>query len=339
MLVVERVSHSYEQVASLRDVSLRVERGEILCLLGPSGCGKTTLLRIIAGLETDFQGKISFDGQDLRQVPVHERGFGLMFQDFALFPHMSVEDNVAYGLKRHRVAKSERQKQVQSMLQRVGLAGFNRRDVASLSGGQKQRVALARSLAPGPRFLMLDEPLGSLDALLRDRLAVELRQIIKADGLNAIYVTHDHQEAYAIADRIAVMSAGTIQQQDRPFDLYHHPRTEFVARFLGLRNIFHRDDNPLARRLAGQVDPALSPFDVFLIHPSGIHLHHQPKKASLELSGRLESLVFRGDHSEGIVILPNEMRLSLIARGIQTDMGAAVKVFIALDAIKPLTQL
>jgi len=211
MLVVERVSHSYEQVASLRDVSLRVERGEILCLLGPSGCGKTTLLRIIAGLETDFQGKISFDGQDLRQVPVHERGFGLMFQDFALFPHMSVEDNVAYGLKRHRVAKSERQKQVQSMLQRVGLAGFNRRDVASLSGGQKQRVALARSLAPGPRFLMLDEPLGSLDALLRDRLAVELRQIIKADGLNAIYVTHDHQEAYAIADRIAVMSAGTIR--------------------------------------------------------------------------------------------------------------------------------
>ena len=339
MLKAARVSHSYGQVASLRNVSIRVEKGEILCLLGPSGCGKTTLLRIIAGLETDYQGEISFDGRSLRKVPVHEREFGLMFQDFALFPHLSVEDNVAYGLKRHGAAKGEIGDKVQSMLQRVSLAGFNRRDVASLSGGQKQRVALARSLAPGPKFLMLDEPLGSLDALLRDQLAVELRQIIKADGLSAIYVTHDHKEAYAIADRIAVMNAGAIQQQDSPFDLYHHPRTEFVARFLGLSNIFRFADNPIAQSLARRVDfaPALS--DTFLIHPAGIYLNQRPNQAAVELPGQLENLVFRGDHSEATVLLSDAMRLSLISRNIHVGIGDLVKVFIALDAIKPLTNI
>ena len=338
MLNLENVSHSYQQVASLRGVSLRVEPGEILCLLGPSGCGKTTLLRIIAGLEADYQGKILFNGQDLRNAPVHEREFGLMFQDFALFPHLSVEGNVAYGLKRHRAAKGEIQSQVQAMLHRVGLSGFNRRDVAALSGGQKQRVALARSLAPGPKFLMLDEPLGSLDARLRDQLAVELRQIIQADGLSAIYVTHDHKEAYAIADRIAVMRAGAIQQQDSPFDLYHHPKTAFVARFLGLSNIFRSTDSPIARSLARRVGFALSPSDLFLIHPAGICLNRRPNQTAAELPGQLENLVFRGDHSEATVLLSDEMRLSLISRNIHLDIGAAVTVYIALDAIKPLTQ-
>lgn len=338
MLNLENVSHSYSQVPSLRGVSLRVEPGEILCLLGPSGCGKTTLLRIIAGLETDYQGKILFAGQDLRNVPAHEREFGLMFQDFALFPHLSVEGNVAYGLKRRRVAKDKIQREVQSMLHRVGLTGFNRRDVAALSGGQKQRVALARSLAPGPKFLMLDEPLGSLDARLRDQLAVELRQIIQADGLSAIYVTHDHKEAYAIADRIAVMNVGAVQQQDSPFDLYHHPKTAFVARFLGLSNIFRFADHPIARSLARRIDLPLSSADLFLIHPAGICLNQRPNQAAAELPGQLENLVFRGDHSEATVLLSDEMRLSLISRNVHLDIGAAVTVYIALDAIKPLTQ-
>ena len=338
MLKVERVSHSYGQVESLRDVSLQVEKGEILCLLGPSGCGKTTLLRIIAGLETDYRGEAAFNGKSLRNAPAHERGFGLMFQDFALFPHLSVEDNVAYGLKRRRAAKDDIQNKVQSMLRRVGLAGFNRRDVASLSGGQKQRVALARSLAPGPKFLMLDEPLGSLDALLRDQLAVELRQIIKADSLSAIYVTHDHREAYAIADRIAVMSDGAIQQQDSPFDLYYHPRTAFVARFLGLSNIFRAADSPTAQSLAERADFAASSSGAFLIHPAGIYLNQRPNQPAVELPGRLENLVFRGDHSEATALAADEMRLSLNARQVDLDIGAAVKVFIALDAIKPLCE-
>lgn len=336
MLKVERVSHCYEEVMSLREVSLRVEQGDILCLLGPSGCGKTTLLRLIAGLETHYQGKISFNGRDLRAAPAHERGFGLMFQDLALFPHLSVEDNVAYGLKRQGVAKRERQRKVETLLQRVGLAGLNRRDVAALSGGQKQRVALARSLAPGPKFLMLDEPLGSLDAPLRDQLAVDLRQIIKADGLSAIYVTHDHREAYAIADRIAVMKDGAIQRQGRPFDLYHHPQTTFVAHFLGLSNIFHGADHPLAQRLANQAHLALSPADPFLIHPTGIYLNHPPNRPAAALAGHLEGLIFRGDHSQVTVQLSGGMQLSLMARGIHDELGAAVKVFIALEAIQPL---
>lgn len=337
MLKVERVSHCYEEVVSLREVSLRVEPGDILCLLGPSGCGKTTLLRLIAGLESHYQGKISFNGRDLRAAPAHERGFGLMFQDFALFPHLSVEDNVAYGLKRQGVAKRERQRKVEALLKRVGLAGLNRRDVAALSGGQKQRVALARSLAPGPKFLMLDEPLGSLDAPLRDQLAVELRQIIKTDGLSAIYVTHDHREAYAIADRIAVMKDGAIQQQGSPFDLYHHPRTAFVARFLGLSNIFRGADSPMAQSLANQANLALSPVDPFLIHPAGIHLNHPPNRPAVALVGQLETLVFRGDHSQVTVRLSGGLQLSLLSRGIHDDLGAAVKVFIALEAIQPLT--
>ena len=337
MLNIENVSHSYEQALSLRDVSLQVEQGEILCLLGPSGCGKTTLLRIVAGLETDCQGAILFNGQDLRQMPVHQRGFGLMFQDFALFPHLSVEGNVAYGLKRHGVAKNQRQRVVDALLNRLGLAGLNHRDVAALSGGQKQRVALARSLATRPKLLMLDEPLGSLDAPLREQLAVELRHIIKADALSAIYVTHDHQEAYAIADRIAVMKAGAIQQQDSPFDLYHHPRTEFVARFLGLSNIFRPADFPRVQGLANQIDLPLSPADPLLIHPAGIYLNQPPGQPAIELSGTLEGIVFRGGHSQATVLLSDEMRLSLFVRNIQADIGASVKVFITLDAIKPLT--
>lgn len=322
----------------MRRVSLQVAPGKILCLLGPSGCGKTTLLRIIAGLETDYQGKISFAGQDLRNVPAHKREFGLMFQDFALFPHLSVEGNVAYGLKRRRAAKNEIQSKIQAMLHRVGLAGFNHRDVAALSGGQKQRVALARSLAPNPKFLMLDEPLGSLDARLRDQLAVELRQIIQANGLSAIYVTHDHKEAYAIADHIAVMNIGAVQQQDSPLNLYHHPKTAFVARFLGLPNIFRFADLPIAQSLSQRIDSAPSSSDLFLIHPAGIYLNQRPNQTAAELPGQLENLVFRGDHSEATVMLANKMRLSLISRSIHLDIGAAVTVYIAPNAIKPLTQ-
>ena len=216
MLRIDGVSHAYGDVISLRDVELTLEAGEILCLLGPSGCGKTTLLRIVAGLETEFEGSVSFNGEDLRGIPAHRRGFGFMFQDFALFPHMSVAENVAYGLRQRGYSRRECRKRAAALLDQVGLAGQGERDVAALSGGQKQRVALARSLGPNPRLLMLDEPLGSIDAQLRDQLALDLRQIIKREGLSAIYVTHDHREAFAVSDRIAVMNIGSVQQHDKP---------------------------------------------------------------------------------------------------------------------------
>jgi len=237
MLEIHAVKRAFDDIPVLRGVDLTITEGEIVCLLGPSGCGKTTLLRIIAGLETADSGDILLDNQNIQSVPTHQRGFGLMFQDFALFPHMNVAANVAFGLRMQNLPTSEQSLRVKQMLDLVGLSDFDNRDVTHLSGGERQRVALARSLAPNPRLLMLDEPLGSLDASLREDLIVELRTIIKQLHLTAIYVTHDQHEAFAIADRIAVMNAGHTEQFTAPIDLYQRPATAFVAHFLGLDNI------------------------------------------------------------------------------------------------------
>lgn len=224
-------------------VSLNLHAGEILCLLGPSGCGKTTLLRVIAGLELPDSGTVRFDGRDMAGVPPHERGFGMMFQDFALFPHRNVFDNVAFGLRMRGRSREEIAARVGSMLATVDLAGFGQREIGQLSGGEQQRVALARALAPGPRLLMLDEPLGALDRALRERLMLDVRAILKGLGVTAVYVTHDQAEAFAVADRLAVMNAGRIEQLGAPTVVYDRPATPFVARFLGFENL-----------LPGQVD-------------------------------------------------------------------------------------
>jgi len=237
LLDIHDVVKSYDDTPALRGVSLRVERGAIVCLLGPSGCGKTTLLRLVAGLERADGGRVCFAGKPIDAVPAHERGFGLMFQDYALFPHRDVAGNVAFGLRmqnlpRHRIAA-----RVAEMLNLVGLAGYDRRRVYELSGGERQRVALARSLAPSPRLLMLDEPLGALDRALRERLLDDLRAILKQVGVTSIYVTHDQSEAFAIADWLVLMNAGRIEQQGPPEQIYHHPNTAFAARFLGFSNL------------------------------------------------------------------------------------------------------
>ncbi len=334
MLEIARVSHAYGDVVSLRDISLQVAPGEILCLLGPSGCGKTTLLRIIAGLEDNFDGTIAFAGVDLRGVAAHQRQFGLMFQDFALFPHLTVAGNIGYGLGRQGLSRAEIKRRVGELMERIGLAGLERRDIATLSGGQKQRVALARSLAPQPRLLMLDEPLGSLDAQLRDELALELRRIIKARGLSAVYVTHDHREAYAVADRIGVMRIGSLEQQDTPQALYANPRTAFVARFLGLRNIFSLDHNALTRELASQ--RGLGGAGALLIHPGGIRLSGANGEGAVEIRGVLRSAVFRGHFFDVTVDCGDDMRLRFPARGLPSPVGGDVAISISRNAIKPL---
>ena len=224
-------------VGVLRGVSIDVDRGQIACLLGPSGCGKTTLLRIIAGLETPEHGTVGFDGQDMRSVPVHRRGFGLMFQDYALFPHKNVASNVAYGLRMLKLPRAEIDQRVQEMLALVDLQELAGRDVNQLSGGEQQRVALARSLAPQPRLLMLDEPIGSLDRTLRDQLLGDLERILKQVGVTVIYVTHDQNEAFAIADRVILMNEGKVIQVGDPQSVYYNPDTVWVARFLGMRNL------------------------------------------------------------------------------------------------------
>ncbi len=218
-------------------VSLTVPPGETLAVLGPSGCGKTTLLRLIAGLEPLAAGSVHFNGADMAGVPAHRRNFGMVFQDFALFPHMSVERNVAFGLGRSKLSRAAVRERVSELLEMAGLAGFEARTTEALSGGERQRVALARALAPEPRLLMFDEPLGSLDRGLRERLLVELRAILERVAIPAIYVTHDQFEAFAIADRMAIMRDGRIVRAGQPREVYERPGTEFVARFLGFSNI------------------------------------------------------------------------------------------------------
>jgi ABC-type Fe3+/spermidine/putrescine transport system ATPase subunit len=237
LLSIQGIVKRYGDTLALSDVSFDVTEGEIVCLLGPSGCGKTTLLRIVAGLETPDAGQVLLDSSAISSVPPHRRDFGLMFQDYALFPHKNVFENVAFGLRMKRMAETEIRQHVREVLALVGLEGFERRGVNELSGGEAQRVALARSLATHPRLLMLDEPLGALDRALRERLMSELRDILTEVSVTALYVTHDQAEAFAIADRAVVMNAGRVEQIDPPETIYCCPATPFVARFLGLTNL------------------------------------------------------------------------------------------------------
>ncbi len=227
-------------------VDLDVAEGEIVCVLGPSGSGKSTLLRAVAGLQPLDSGRVSLDGRDQERVPAHRRGVGLMFQDHQLFPQRDVGGNVAFGMRMHGFPRAEQDDRVRELLELVGLPGAARRGVASLSGGEQQRVALARALAPRPRLLMLDEPLGQLDRSLRERLVVELRELFGRLGTTVLAVTHDQGEAFALADRVVVMRDGRIAQSGTPLEVWQRPVDEFVARFLGF-------DNVVAATVTGQV--------------------------------------------------------------------------------------
>lgn len=220
----------------MREVSLQLRPGEFVTLLGPSGCGKTTVLRLVAGFETPDAGRILFDGRDVTNLSPQRRGFGMVFQNYALFPHLDVFENVAFGLRAARVRGAELAARVEGVLARVALAGFGSRAVQELSGGEQQRVALARALAIEPPLLLLDEPLSNLDAALRQRTRVELRALVKELGITALFVTHDQEEAFDLSDRIAVMSDGAIRQVGTPEELYHEPADRFVAGFVGRAN-------------------------------------------------------------------------------------------------------
>lgn len=237
-LRLEGVSKSYGAVKALKPMWLTVNPGEMLALLGPSGCGKTTTLRIIAGFNAPDAGSVLIGERDVTELPPNKRELGMVFQNYSLFPHMSVADNVAFGLEMRGVAKAERTERVRAMLQLVRLAGFEDRSIHQLSGGQQQRVALARSLVTDPNVLLLDEPLGALDRHLRERMQFEVREIQKRLGITSILVTHDQEEALTMSDRIAVMSEGEIVQVDTPIEVYERPRTQFVSEFLGTANIF-----------------------------------------------------------------------------------------------------
>jgi ABC-type Fe3+/spermidine/putrescine transport system ATPase subunit len=325
MLELHAIEKSFGETAVLRSISLSVTAGEIVALLGPSGCGKTTLLRIIAGLERADNGRLSLDAQDLTTLPVHQRGFGMVFQDYALFPHKTVFHNVAFGLKMQRWTTDKIAARVAQTLELVGLAGFGDRAIHDLSGGEQQRVALARALAPAPRLLLLDEPLGALDRSLRERLMLELRAILKQaggvvgrpEGITAVYVTHDQAEAFAIADRIVVLNQGRIEQEGAPTDLYHRPASAYVARFLGMENILPATlltaDPPLAQTPLGPLTfTATSPLPhsptpplpfPLLIRPEAGQLLRPGEEGVNGINGRLQDLSFRGRYQIATVVV------------------------------------
>ena len=233
----EAVSKRFGPIVALDQVSLQIEPGELFFLLGPSGCGKSTLLRCIAGLENPDHGVIRFGTQEVTQMPPHQRGTAMVFQSYALWPHLTVFQNVAFGLEERRVPKPEVKRRVEEALELVQLDGFGPRSIDQMSGGQQQRVALARALVVKPKCLLLDEPLSNLDAQLRIEMRYEIRKLVKANGLTAIYVTHDQEEALAMADRIAILTAGKVAQLGPAEEIYRSPRSSVVAAFIGETNL------------------------------------------------------------------------------------------------------
>ncbi|HEY8023103.1 MAG TPA: ABC transporter ATP-binding protein [Burkholderiaceae bacterium] len=237
-LRIEHLSKKFDEVAAVDDVSVDIEKGEIFALLGSSGCGKSTLLRMLAGFETPSSGSIQLGGVEISGMPPYERPINMMFQSYALFPHMTVWENIAFGLKRQKLPKQQINDQVEKMLALVQLKPYARRKPHQLSGGQQQRVALARSLALEPRLLLLDEPLGALDRKLREQTQFELKNIIRKVGVTCVMVTHDQEEAMTMADRIAIMSSGSFKQVGTPQEIYETPNCRFVADFIGNVNLF-----------------------------------------------------------------------------------------------------
>jgi ABC-type Fe3+/spermidine/putrescine transport system ATPase subunit len=308
-LSLQDVYKSYGATHAVNGVSFEVEEGQIVALLGPSGCGKSTILALIAGLEQPDRGEICWNSVSLQGTPPSQRGFGLMFQDFALFPHKNVFENVAFGLRMASLPDEQVHQRAREVLELVGLSGFEARDVNTLSGGEQQRVALARSAAPHPRLLMLDEPLGALDRALRDRLLMELGEILRRMQQTAIYVTHDQEEAFALADRVVLMSQGRIEQAGEPQAIYSHPASAFVARFLGLSNllpgeVLYQDGQLILQTAIGAL-PAPSPLVgmpagnvTVLVRPDGVLLDsHTP----FRLAGRLVKKSFRGSTCRAVV--------------------------------------
>ena len=359
-LEVQRVSVQLGGGAVLAEVSLTARAGEIVALLGPSGCGKTTLLRVIAGLQP-HTGDVRWQGRSVAAVPAHRRGFGLVFQDQALFPHLDVERNVAFGLRMQGGSAAKRTRRVVELLEMVGLSGLSRRPVDALSGGEAQRVALARALAPRPRLLMLDEPLSGLDRPLREQLLVELPRILRQLRQTALFVTHDLEEALAVADRVAVMRAGRIVQVGKPRTLYERPASVFVAHFMGRANILRGTVRDGTHERLLETDIGLLPYDLaavpgasgaILILPERINLiegHATARngertesgtRAVHTLHGTLQDTSFRGIAALASVLVGTATLQVLVAAG-RTLPSKDTAVTISFDprsAVVPLTE-
>ena len=305
------VSRHFGDVRAVDHLDLEVHDGEFFTLLGPSGSGKTTTLRLIAGFDQPTSGSILLYGQEVTSLPPYERDVATVFQDYALFPHMTVGENVAYGLMIRRVPKDERRKRVAEMLELVRLPGLAQRKPSQLSGGQRQRVALARALITHPRVLLLDEPLGALDLKLRQQMQVELKAIQEKVGITFIYVTHDQEEALTMSDRVAVFNQGKIEQAGTPAEIYEHPATVFVAGFVGISNLVHE---PLTRTLTGAPG-------TFSIRPEKIRLGAPEDTVGPEMcaaGGMIRHVSYLGVHTRYLVDLDGGGQLTVVEQNLHT---------------------
>src|SRR5512143_3084956 len=317
-ILFEDVTRHFKDVHAVDGVTLEIGDGEFFSMLGPSGSGKTTCLRMIAGFDRPTAGKIYLYGQDVSDLPPYERPVNTVFQDYALFPHMTIDDNIAYGLMIKKVPKEERTRRVGEMLDLVRLPGFGHRKPSQLSGGQRQRVALARALINHPKVLLLDEPLGALDLKLRQQMQVELKNIQKKVGITFIFVTHDQEEALTMSDRIAVFSEGKVEQVGSPAEVYEHPATPFVAGFVGTSNLV---DGEMATRITGS--PAR-----FSIRPEKIHLAALASdngQNSFTAEGRVRDVVYLGLYTRYLVELSGGGDLVVVEQNLKTTSMDVMK--------------
>jgi spermidine/putrescine transport system ATP-binding protein len=341
----------FGDVEAVAGINLQMPSGEFFSLLGPSGCGKTTTLRLIAGFERPNEGQILLDGEDMAQTPPHKRNVNTVFQNYALFPHLSVEDNVGFGLKYQSVSKKEAKEKIERALDLVQLSGYGKRRPSQLSGGQQQRVALARALILNPAVLLLDEPLGALDAKLRKRLQIELKALQEEVGITFIYVTHDQEEALTMSDRIAVMSHGRVEQVGSPTEIYEEPSTAYVADFLGISNLMQAKANG---RGDGGCRLSLGDFELkagkgeedtlgdakIVIRPERVQLEGQGTSGENRIPGMVERVVYVGSVMQIIVNLAPGQRIQAWVQntgdGLPYESGTPVTVHLPREALRVL---
>jgi iron(III) transport system ATP-binding protein len=337
-VVLENVGKRYGPVVAVDTVSFTIEAGTLVTLLGPSGCGKTTTLRAIAGLETPTSGRILIAGEDVTRLPPNARDVSMVFQSYALFPHMTVIENVGYGLESSAMSKAERVAKAQEGLRLVGLAGYDKRLPSELSGGQQQRVAVARALVLEPRVLLFDEPLSNLDAKLRRRMREDIREIQQSLGLTSVYVTHDQEEALAVSDKIIVMNAGRIAQEGAPADLYERPVNAFVADFIGGANLLPGTvlarENGNARVKLGEIEMALPcPANVrdralVVVRPNAIALSAAPVPGR-SIAAEVGKAVYLGSHWE--YTLKTSVGEVFVTQPVENRHAAGSTVYVVLS--------
>jgi putative spermidine/putrescine transport system ATP-binding protein len=318
-ILFKNVSRHFGDVKAVDNVDLEIKDGEFFSMLGPSGSGKTTCLRMIAGFDRPTSGQIILYGEDVSHLPPYERSVNTVFQDYALFPHMTIDENIAYGLMIKGVPKPERIKQVDDMLELVRLPGFGARKPSQLSGGQRQRVALARALINHPKVLLLDEPLGALDLKLRQQMQIELKNIQREVGITFIFVTHDQEEALTMSDRIAVFSQGKIEQIGTPSEIYEHPSTPFVAGFVGTSNLISGE---IAERITGSGKR-------FSVRPEKIHLAQADDKIESDMfaaDGKVRDVVYLGLYTRYLVQLDGGGDLVVVEQNLKTTSMDVTKI-------------